>query len=111
MKRRHGGKRLGAGRHYSPWDRIILAWRYEEAKLRLGKAECALREVHASRKGSLHTTETLIKHGRRDDISLDIFLSEMDAKRHNGEPLTPGEQRDLRSYDAWRRSPRRKRRA
>jgi transposase len=69
----------------------------------------ALQAVHAMRKGSILTTETLIKRGRRDDESLGIFLYEMAVKLRKQEPLTPGEQRDLRNYRNWGRRSRPKR--
>ena len=40
MTRQKGGKRPGAGRYYSPWDRIRLAHRYAELKSEFIERRC-----------------------------------------------------------------------
>ena len=114
MKRQKGGKRPGAGRYYSPWDRIRLAHRYAELKSEFIEGGASKREacarafavVHGERthKGSPATTKRLPISGRHEDI----FLAELDVKRHNREPLDDFELAVLRSFSRrWHRFSRR----
>jgi hypothetical protein len=116
MKQRsstRGGKRPGAGRGYRPWTRIWLANRYAELKLEFEEAGVskpghealvALHlDEHADGAGSIATTRRSIASGRIDEI----VMGELDAKRHNKEPLSDDERSVLRKLT--RRSARRHR--
>lgn len=114
-----GGKRPGAGTHYSPSERIRLAHHYATYKWafntlknfghkfghkKLKPAYEALRALHADEHpnggGSIETTKRLVVQGRHDDI----FLSELAVKRHNREPLTEAERSFLGKWTRlWRR--------
>ena len=75
---KQGGKRTGAGRHYSPWDRIRLAQRHAELKHEFvmagvrGPRQRALErlhtELHPDGEVDIHTTEKLVEQGRSEDI-------------------------------------------
>ena len=105
MKRK-GGKRTGAGRDYRPHARIWLADRYAELLWKFRDAgvsnagEMALETLHAESGRSLEATWRLIVRGRHDEI----FLDELDAKRHNREPLTDFELSVLHGFSRrWAR--------
>jgi hypothetical protein len=116
MKRKleKGGKRPGAGTIYAPWNRIRLAHRYAELKWQFhemrspGKRAYSLlhTEEHPDGGGSITTTKRLVIAGGHDDN----FLADLDAKRHNREPLSKEEQLILRKWSRrWARWARRHR--
>jgi hypothetical protein len=71
---KHGGKREGAGRHYSPWDRISLAQRYAELRHAFVMAgdrapiRHALEALHAELGADISTIRKLVRRGLSEDI-------------------------------------------
>lgn len=104
MKQR-GGKRHGAGRSYSPWERVRLAERYAEFKFEFAKAGSskpghdALLKLHAEEhpdgRGDIESTRRLCLRGRCEDI----LLGEDDPwLRHKLAPARRRVQRWLRRH-------------
>ena len=93
MTRKHGGKRVGAGRRYSPWSRIELADRFAELRWQIRAQgvqvssttvwEILHAELHRGGGGDILTTKRLAIVGRMEGN----YLNDLDAKLCGGEPL------------------------